>query len=131
MVEIDAIIPDSVRGVKSFRRVQYGVGSSALHSRPLVHNLRSLPRWTAAGQHIHRKPGDFDTLTGLLPTLDRQELRRAPAPALSSHLTHLDSAPSRAPSTMRLQGASPSSARMPAASSPAPRLLRLVPRRRH
>ncbi len=42
--------------------------------------------WTNAGQHIHRKPGDLYTLTGLLPTLDRQELRRAPA--LSSHLTH-------------------------------------------
>ena len=74
--------------------------------------------WTAAGQHIHRKPGDFDTLTGLLPTLDRQELRRAPA--LSSHLTHsgltaVEGIFYDAPNARTVL-----SARTPAASSPAP-----------
>jgi hypothetical protein len=44
--------------------------------------------WTAAGQNIYHNPGDFYQMTGLYPTLDRQEIRRAPA--FSSHLTHAD-----------------------------------------
>ncbi len=54
---------------------------------PAVKLVRQyLNQWSQAGRHIHQNAGDFYQSTGLYPTLDRQELRRAPA--VSSHLTH-------------------------------------------
>ncbi len=53
---------------------------------PIKRIRHHLNQWSNAGRHIHRADGDFFQATGLYPTLDRQELRRAPA--VSSHLTH-------------------------------------------
>jgi len=53
---------------------------------PIKLHRHYLNQWHTAGRHIHRVDGDFYQLTGLYPSLDRQELRRAPA--VSSHLTH-------------------------------------------